>query len=76
MTVERLLEEMRFELVYTPLQMARDLFDIRDEKDYPVLYTAMTNGIDVLVTGDKDFAGIDVDYPVILTPAQYIESYM
>ena len=76
MTVERLLEEMRFELVYTPLQMARDPFDIRDEKDYPVLYTAMTNGIDVLVTGDKDFAGIDVDYPVILTPAQYIESYM
>lgn len=75
-TVERLLEEMRFELVYTPLQKARDLFDIRDEKDYPVLYTAMTNGIDVLATGDKDFAGVDVNYPDILTPAQYIESYM
>ena len=36
----------------------------------------MTNGIDVLVTGDKDFAGVNVDYPDILTPAQYIEAYM
>ena len=74
--VERLLEEMRFELVYTPQHLERNLFEIRDENDYPVLYTAMTNGVDLLVTGDKDFSAVDVDYPEIMTPARYSEVYM
>lgn len=29
----------------------------------------------VLVTGDKDFAGVDVEMPNIVTPAQYLERY-
>ena len=74
--VEQLLEKMSFELVYTPDHIESGLFEIRDMKDYPVLYTAMTNGVDVLVTGDKDFADVDVDMPEIMTPTQFAETYM
>ena len=74
--VERLLEKMSFEWVYTPNQIESGLFEIRDMKDYPVLYTAMTNGVEVLITGDKDFAGVDVDMPEIMTPTQFEETYM
>ena len=31
------------------------LFEIRDENDYLILYTAIIENIDVLITGDKDF---------------------
>ena len=74
--VERLLEKMSIELVYTPDHIESGLFEIRDMKDYPVFYTAMTNGVDVLVTGDKDFANVDVDMPEIMTPTQFAETYM
>ena len=74
--VSRLLEKMSFEWVYTPNQIESGLFEIRDMKDYPVLYTAMTNGVEVLITGDKDFAGVDVDMPEIMTPTQFEETFM
>lgn len=49
------------------------MFEIRDPKDYPVLYTAMINGVDILVTGDEDFASVSVDMPRIMTPVQFLE---
>ena len=73
--IDALLEQMAFELVYTPENIEPGLFEIRDPKDYPVLYTAITNGVDVLVTGDKDFSGIGIEMPEILTPAEYLEKY-
>jgi putative PIN family toxin of toxin-antitoxin system len=39
-----LLSQLPFELVYTPAQPKPGLFKIRDEKDYPVLYSAITKG--------------------------------
>lgn len=74
--VDRLLSSMSFELAYTPQEMEQGLFEIRDEKDYPVLYTAIQDGVDVLITGDKDFAEVDVEHPEILTPAQFLERYV
>ncbi len=75
-TVDGLLAAMGFELVYTPREMKQGLFDIRDAKDYPVLYTAIQEDVDILITGDKDFAGVDVERPEILTPAQFMERYV
>lgn len=74
--VETLLAQMSYEFVYTPAQMDQDAFHIRDAKDYPVLYTAMINGVDMLITGDKDFSGVDVDSPEVLTPAQFLERFV
>lgn len=73
--VDRLLSSMSYEFVYTPQVMDRDLFKIRDAKDYPVLYTAILEDVDILVTGDKDFTDVEIDRPEILTPAEFIERY-
>lgn len=74
--VDSLLTAMSFELAYTPQELEPGLFDIRDAKDYPVLYTAIHEDVDVLITGDKDFSDVDVERPDILTPAQFIDRYV
>lgn len=74
-TVEILLAKMNYEYVYTPDVMDETLFEIRDVKDYPVLYTAMLEDVDVLITGDSDFESVDVEKPEILTPAAFVEKY-
>ena len=74
--VDKLLSKMSYELVYTPDEMDKSLFDIRDAKDYPVLYTAIVEDVDILITGDKDFADIDIEKPEIMTPADFMTEYM
>ena len=74
--VDYLLASMSFELAYTPQEIEQGLFEIRDMKDYPVLYTAIWEDVDVLVTGDKDFSDVDVERPEILTPAQFLDRYV
>lgn len=76
LALETLLSSMSYELVYTPKIVDFDLFCIRDVKDYPVLYTAIIDGIDILITGDKDFANIDIEKPDILTPNEFSEKYL
>lgn len=49
-------KELPFELVYTPKTLDLNEFpQMRDTKDSPILATATMEGIDVFVTGDKDF---------------------
>lgn len=74
--VEKLLFVMSYEFVYTPTEMDDSLFEIRDIKDYPVLYTAIVEDIDILITGDKDFSDIDIEKPEIMTPAEFMEEYL
>ena len=74
--IDAFLANLSFELVYTPHHMHAGLFEIRDSKDYPVLYTAIMENVDILITGDKDFADIDIEKPEILTPGQYLEKYV
>ena len=74
--VDCLLTSMSFELAYTPQEIEQGLFEIRDMKDYPVLYTAIREDVDVLITGDKDFSDVDVERPEILTPAQFLDRYL
>ena len=74
-TVDVLLSQLPYELVYTPTKPKTGLFDIRDEKDYPVLYSAITESIDVFVTGDKDFDGLCLEKPEIITVAEFLKKY-
>jgi pilT protein domain protein len=67
---------MSFEYVYTPNELENDLFYIRDIKDYPVLYTAIIEDIDILITGDKDFSDINIHKPEIMSPSQFMEETM
>ena len=69
------LREMKlrsFELVL----LENDLFYIRDIKDYPVLYTAIIEDIDILITGDKDFSDINIHKPEIMSPSQFMENFL
>ena len=59
--MERFLARAPFETVVTPKLIENGLFEIRDELDHPVLYSAVVGFADVLVTGDKDFADVDVE---------------
>jgi len=74
--VDRFLSSLGYELVYTPHKMPSNLFAIRDKKDYPVLYTAIVENVDVLITGDKDFTDVVIEKPEIVTPAEFIEKYL
>ncbi len=74
--INKLLMLMSFEYVYTPSEIESGLFDIRDVKDYPVLYTAIIEDVDILVTGDKDFSDIDIEKPEIMSPAQFMERFL
>lgn len=76
MIINKLLMMMSFEYVYTPGSMESGLFNIRDIKDYPVLYTAIIEDVDILVTGDKDFSDIDVEKPKIMSPTQFMENFL
>ena len=75
-TIEKLLMTMSFEYVYTPSEIESGLFDIRDIKDYPVLYTAIIEDVDILITGDKDFADIDIEKPEIMNPTEFTERFL
>ncbi len=73
--IDSLLAKMNYEYVYTPDILDETLFEIRDVKDYPVLYTAILEDVDILVTGDSDFSDVKVERPEILTPAEFVERY-
>lgn len=74
--VDAFLSDLAYELVYTPHSMPGNLFKIRDKNDYPVLYTAIIENIDIFVTGDKDFLDVDIEIPEIMTPIEFVENFM
>lgn len=73
--VDLLLSQLPYELAYTPEHPKAGLFEIRDEKDYPVLYSAIAEDVDVFITGDRDFDGLDLEKPEIIGPAGFLEKY-
>jgi putative PIN family toxin of toxin-antitoxin system len=73
--IDRILEKMPYEFVSTPQGMDMDLFEIRDPDDYPVLYTAIKENVDILVTGDKDLLSTNIEMPEIMLASEFIERY-
>jgi predicted nucleic acid-binding protein len=49
---------------------------VRDTKDNPILASAIFADVDVLVTGDRDFEGLDIERPEILTIGVFTEKYI
>jgi len=74
-TVDLFLSQLPFELVYTPAHPRPGLIEIRDKMDYPILYSAITEDIDVLITGDRDFEELSLERPTIVSPALFLEKY-
>ena len=74
--LDEFLTTLSFTLVYSPQVIPTDLFKIRDAADAPILYTAIIENIDVLITGDKDFDDIEVERPIIMTIAEFERTYI
>ena len=74
--LEAFLLELPFELVYSPQKLPpHNLFEIRDEDDETILYSAIIADVDVLITGDTDFQVVDIERPEILRPAEFLQKY-
>lgn len=73
--IDKFLKNLSFDLVYTPDNIEEGKFYIRDPKDYPILYTAIIENVDVIISGDADFKDTDVTHPDIVTPAEFLNKY-
>jgi len=73
--VDIFLTRLPYELVYTPREQNHDFFNIRDLDDYPVLYSAIIEDVDLFVTGDDDFCDVKIEKPEIITPAEFLKRY-
>ena len=67
---EVFLAELSYELIPS-VEEADKL--IRDPKDQPILNAAIVSGIDVILTGDKDFLCLCLESPKTMTISQFIE---
>jgi putative PIN family toxin of toxin-antitoxin system len=75
-SLDEFLTTLSFTLLYSPKIIPSGLFEIRDTSDAPILYTAIIENVDVLVTGDKDFFDVDVEKPDIMTITEFEKEYM
>ena len=53
----------------------KDLFEIRDPADYPILYSAIKGNVDIFITGDEDFKDVNINKPKIMTIKEYMNKY-
>ena len=74
--VDSFLTTLSFTLAYTPRHLPLGMFEIRDISDAPILYTAIIEGIDIFITGDKDFDDVKLELPEIMTIAHFETEYM
>ena len=47
---------------------------ISDPKDAPILNSAILEGADIIISGDKHFLSLGLEHPKVMTPAQYLET--
>jgi len=73
--LESFLSEFSYELLLTPAVFPPEMPSIRDDKDLPILASAIMGDVDVLLTGDKDFDSVAVERPTIISPAKFMELY-
>ena len=74
--LETFLEDIEVEHININQIEKCDLFEIRDAKDYPVLYAAIKSNVDIFVTGDKDFSDLNIKFPKIMSVKDYIMTYV
>ena len=71
--MDDVLFNMPFETEYTPHILPKhNFFSIRDPKDEKIIYSAISADVDILITGDKDFLGLAIERPEILSPSDFV----
>ena len=75
--LESFLKRLSYEIAYTPNEIDSEIYPkIRDKKDYPILASAIIADVDAFITGDKDFGGLDLERPEILTISEFEQKYL
>ncbi|MFS0728366.1 putative toxin-antitoxin system toxin component, PIN family [Paenibacillus sp. 1P07SE] len=76
-TWDQFLIRLEFELAYTPSDLnAFSAPPIRDDKDLPILVSALLAQPDLLVTGDRDFHTPEIkEQLVVLTPSDFMRAF-
>lgn len=74
---DQYLSRLEFELVYTPSDTtAFEAPPIRDEKDRPILVSAVLAQPDILVTGDMDFHTEEIrEHFAVYAPADFLRDF-
>ena len=73
--MERFLSIARYDLITVPtLEILPLEKNIRDVNDRPILRAALKAGVQIFITGDKDFLESGIQIPHILTPAQFLRT--
>jgi len=74
--LESFLQELPFDLVQSPKKInPLDYPEIRDIKDLPILVSAISENVDILISGDADFVQLNIEHPEILTPREFVKKY-
>jgi len=76
-TLEKVLKRLSCEIAFTPSEIDQEIYpQIRDKKDYPILASAIIADVDVFITGDKDFGGLNLARPKIMTLSEFASKYL
>ena len=52
----------------------KEINEVRDPKDNPILAVFLESGADYLVSGDKDLFSLKEQYPAIVSPKEFLEA--
>ena len=66
---------MTLEMIPIPTEEAKSESLIRDADDRPLLRAAIAAGVDVIITGDNDFLSARIEYPKIVTCAEFLSDF-
>lgn len=61
------------QIIETPVDEISEEHVIRDVKDRPILRAAINSGVDILLTGDKDFLEAKIKKPKIMNAADFLK---
>ena len=67
--LDKLFASLGYELVATP----RTGLAMADPKDSPILNAAILADVDIIISGDGHFLSLDIEYPKVYSPAEYLE---
>jgi putative PIN family toxin of toxin-antitoxin system len=70
------LEQLTFSSFDTPEVTPVDGLTIRDDADYPILFSAVKANVDILITGDRDFLESDIASPRIMTLSEFASEFV
>ncbi len=71
--LDDLFAQMKYELLAAP---RAGKVIITDVKDQPILNTAITHNVEILVSGDKHFLELGLDTPQIINPTEFKRLYI